>query len=708
MKTKKEILSFEPANIRDDKAGQVEFLSLLTNNKSSDDDSYFLQLGEGIDKKKKQCNYSNKRLKSAIDTKNIKAVGCNVFVSVNSFAPNTSRKAFNLSSFNGNFVDIDYYKKQWLKEKRPEQVAQYVVDICLATKLPKPTAIVASGHGIQVFWLYPKAAEPGYKNVWDTIQKELLKTFEKLGADSLSLDSSRVVRVPGTYNTKDSNNPIKVRLLNSGLNSVAQKGEKEWNTYKTADYDYYHEYDEGQTSSDTWVNHEIGKYTAFQTLYNWAKNRYESRYYQAVAKKNGLKGIPSYQIKSLIEQGRVAAEDMVPFIAFEPNAKVFESALKKREPQRKKRNINNLSDEDRHNQHVVNALMVSIRRKEDLDTVQALREGNMTGMREVFLFYYDYFLRTSANHEERKLEHRRKALYEANSKFTEPLDKKEIDEKILFGNSLAITPSNDTLVFRLAITVEEQMILKTICSEEIQKLKRAARENKSKKVNADRMQIILEKIITYRIKGMSMSEIAKAIHVHKNTVFNYMKKHRVDELVANICKDIEDENKAAEEKAKKNAAGTGNDSKLSNDAIGIRHSKGTLDSKKIEHKAKKEARKEFTKKKKKVSGNNKTAEKEQPTQAKIKKGKLLNNILQYIVSVLGLSNSKKEAEKILNEAITKIINPYPTEHLKEDTIRNKKRIPADFNVNLASELSAFSGWNKGLHEKSVNIALSAV
>ena len=52
MKTKKEILSFEPANIRDDKAGQVEFLSLLTNNKSSEDDSYFLQLGEGIDKKK--------------------------------------------------------------------------------------------------------------------------------------------------------------------------------------------------------------------------------------------------------------------------------------------------------------------------------------------------------------------------------------------------------------------------------------------------------------------------------------------------------------------------------------------------------------------------------------------------------------------------------------------------------------------------------
>ena len=64
------------------------------------------------------------------------------------------------------------------------------------------------------------------------------------------------------------------------------------------------------------------------------------------------------------------------------------------------------------------------------------------------------------------------------------MDKKEIDEKILFGNSLAITPSNDTLVSRLAITVEEQMILKTICSEEIQKIKRAARENKSKKVNA--------------------------------------------------------------------------------------------------------------------------------------------------------------------------------------------------------------------------------
>ena len=79
---------------------------------------------------------------------------------------------------------------------------------------PEPTIIVHSGGGFHCYWVLNeplKVEDTGLDNI-ETINRVLCK---KLGGDSGTHDISRVLRVPGTYNFKQPDNPRKATVINN-------------------------------------------------------------------------------------------------------------------------------------------------------------------------------------------------------------------------------------------------------------------------------------------------------------------------------------------------------------------------------------------------------------------------------------------------------------------------------------------------------------
>jgi hypothetical protein len=80
------------------------------------------------------------------------------------------------------------------------------------TGLPKPT-IVNSGRGVHAYWVLDTAVE---RDVWKPLAERLKALCEKhkLHADpAVTADSARILRVPGTFNYKNPESPLKVQVL---------------------------------------------------------------------------------------------------------------------------------------------------------------------------------------------------------------------------------------------------------------------------------------------------------------------------------------------------------------------------------------------------------------------------------------------------------------------------------------------------------------
>ena len=84
-------------------------------------------------------------------------------------------------------------------------------DKAQAGTIPPPSWFVDSGQGAWVGWLIcdtknrelPQAAWPELLSTWSKIMRWLQHEFRDLGADAKSMDLARIMRVPGTINTKN-------------------------------------------------------------------------------------------------------------------------------------------------------------------------------------------------------------------------------------------------------------------------------------------------------------------------------------------------------------------------------------------------------------------------------------------------------------------------------------------------------------------------
>ena len=94
---------------------------------------------------------------------------------------------------------------------------------CRKLNLPRPI-VVNSGYGLHFYWVLTETLR---RNVWESLSKRLrdLALQEGLIVDTSVFEASRVLRVPGTYNFKNPDDPQPVVVVNE--------------VYEAKDYEYW-------------------------------------------------------------------------------------------------------------------------------------------------------------------------------------------------------------------------------------------------------------------------------------------------------------------------------------------------------------------------------------------------------------------------------------------------------------------------------------
>jgi len=117
----------------------------------------------------------------------------------------------NVQALQALWLDIDF--KQGYADQKEAALA--VVEFCKASKMPPPSILVHSGNGLHVYWpLGTSISQMRWQSLADAL-KEACKALGLTADHSITADSARVLRVPGTQNWKDPSNPKPVRILYS-------------------------------------------------------------------------------------------------------------------------------------------------------------------------------------------------------------------------------------------------------------------------------------------------------------------------------------------------------------------------------------------------------------------------------------------------------------------------------------------------------------
>lgn len=120
----------------------------------------------------------------------------NVYISLNTFY-STFRRLEYIKELKAQFIDLDIYKTGFTKE----QIIMNLEADYFNKSIPRPNMIVDSGRGLYLIWLInsvPSKALP----LWKAVEEYLYKELKSFGADRQALDPTRVLRVPGSINSK--------------------------------------------------------------------------------------------------------------------------------------------------------------------------------------------------------------------------------------------------------------------------------------------------------------------------------------------------------------------------------------------------------------------------------------------------------------------------------------------------------------------------
>ena len=123
-----------------------------------------------------------------------------IYASVNSFYSPVGCTSSKTKKLNAIFIDLDYYNIEQLKGLNAEEVIQVLRK---EVDYPEPSFYVDSGNGLYLMWLLNNTyATTGSRAYWRKIEETLIKVFEPYGADTKVKDHARVLRIPGTINSK--------------------------------------------------------------------------------------------------------------------------------------------------------------------------------------------------------------------------------------------------------------------------------------------------------------------------------------------------------------------------------------------------------------------------------------------------------------------------------------------------------------------------
>ena len=130
------------------------------------------------------------------------ARGLNAYFACASYLDDTSRRQENVSLIKSFFLDVDCGEGKEFADQREGAAA--LVQLCKKHRLPKPT-IVSSGNGFHVYWVLDEAISYVQWRGYARKLKALSPNFDP----AVTADAARVLRVPGTTNTKGGK-PVRV------------------------------------------------------------------------------------------------------------------------------------------------------------------------------------------------------------------------------------------------------------------------------------------------------------------------------------------------------------------------------------------------------------------------------------------------------------------------------------------------------------------
>ncbi len=137
-----------------------------------------------------QWHYKYKELKETDLT------GENIYITLNTFFK-PYRRLECIKELNALFIDLDYYKTKFTKE----QIIMNLEENYFNKTIPATNYILDSGRGLALIWLINKVPSKALP-LWKAIEEYLYHQLKEFGADRQALDATRILRVPGSINSK--------------------------------------------------------------------------------------------------------------------------------------------------------------------------------------------------------------------------------------------------------------------------------------------------------------------------------------------------------------------------------------------------------------------------------------------------------------------------------------------------------------------------
>ena len=130
------------------------------------------------------------------ELKEVDLTGENIYITLNTFFK-PYRRLECIKELNALFIDLDYYKTKFTKE----QIIMNLEENYFNKIIPATNYILDSGRGLGLIWLINKVPSQALP-LWKAIEEYLYNQLKEFGADRQALDATRILRVPGSINSK--------------------------------------------------------------------------------------------------------------------------------------------------------------------------------------------------------------------------------------------------------------------------------------------------------------------------------------------------------------------------------------------------------------------------------------------------------------------------------------------------------------------------
>ncbi|MEN8435948.1 DNA-binding response regulator (plasmid) [Clostridium septicum] len=130
------------------------------------------------------------------ELKEVDLTGENIYITLNTFFK-PYRRLECIKELNALFIDLDYYKTKFTKE----QIIMNLEENYFNKIIPATNYILDSGRGLALIWLINKVPSKAMP-LWKAIEEYLYNQLKEFGADRQALDATRILRVPGSINSK--------------------------------------------------------------------------------------------------------------------------------------------------------------------------------------------------------------------------------------------------------------------------------------------------------------------------------------------------------------------------------------------------------------------------------------------------------------------------------------------------------------------------